>query len=330
MEGVVQEKREKKSKGSYCAAYDCHNARGNCKLSMFRFPKDKERCLKWVQNSRRDDLRNIPVHKLYNYELCSNHFEESQFTNKEKKNRLIQTAVPTLFDVPNPPAKVTLSRPIKTRTSKCTPTKSEDPVSTPTSQKLDTPRRKKLKRKVQALRTKLWRKSHDKSLGHKAAIAKVIAQLKQYLPIDTVKFIERQIILHESHVHQQRYAIKDKMMALSIFYQSRKAYQLLSKLFALPSKRTLQRSLQKTNIMPGFSDTVFDALKLKVHTMDEKDRHVAVVFDEMSLKTGLVYNHGLDKIEGFEDLVKWEVLTLLLIMLWSLWFEVLCQNGNNP
>ena len=243
--GVVQEKCKKKSKGSYCAAYDCHDARGNCKLSMFWFPKDKEQCLKWVQNSRRDDLRNIPVHKLYNYELCSNHFEESQFTNKEKKNWLIQTAVPTLFDVPNPPAKVTLSWPIKTWTSKCTPTKSKDPVSTPTSQKLDTPRRKKLKRKVQALWTKLWRKSHDKSLGHKAAIAKVMAQLKQYLPIDTVKFIERQIILHESHVHQRRYATIDKMMALSIFYQSRKAYQLAFKTFCITLQENITEKFAK-------------------------------------------------------------------------------------
>ena len=35
--------------------------------------------------------------------------------------------------------------------------------------------------------------------------------------------------------------------------------------------------------------------------MDEKDRCVALVFDEMTLKTALVYYHGLDKIEGFED-----------------------------
>ena len=78
-------------------------------------------------------------------------------------------------------------------------------------------------------------------------------------------------------------------------------YKLLSKLFTLPSKRTLQQSLQRTNVMPGFSDSIFAALKLKISEMDEKDRCVAVVFDEMSLKNGLVYNHGFDKIEGFED-----------------------------
>ena len=54
--------------------------------------------------------------------------------------------------------------------------------------------------------------------------------------------------------------------------------------------------------MPGFNDGVFDALKLKVDNMDPKDRCVALIFDEMTLKSALVYNDGLDMIEGFEDL----------------------------
>ena len=118
----------------------------------------------------------------------------------------------------------------------------------------------------------------------------------------TVNFIKRQILLHQSKKTHRRYAVSDKMMALSIFYQSRKAYGILSKLFALPSKQTLQRSMQNTNVMPGFVDTIFDALKLKISALDDKDKYVALVFDEMTLKNDLIYNHGLDKIEGFEDL----------------------------
>ena len=91
------------------------------------------------------------------------------------------------------------------------------------------------------------------------------------------------------------------MLAPSIFYQSRKAYKILSKLFALPSKSTLQRTMQNTNIMPGFVEPVLDALKVKVSTMDHRDRYFALIFDEMSLKMSLTYNCGLDKIEGFED-----------------------------
>ena len=108
-------------------------------------------------------------------------------------------------------------------------------------------------------------------------------------------------MLHDTKGVRRRYAVKDKMMALSIFYQSQKAYKLLSKLFALPSKRTLQRSLERTNIMPGFDNSIFAALKVKTDSMGQTEKCVALVFDEMSLKTALVYNHGLDKIEGFED-----------------------------
>ena len=49
----------------------------------------------------------------------------------------------------------------------------------------------------------------------------------------------------------------------------------------------------------------FDALRMKVSRMHEKDRCVALVFDEMSLKPSLGYNHCLDKIAGFEDFGEW-------------------------
>ena len=50
-ESLIKPKKKgsKKSKGPYCAAINCHNERGNYKLSMFQFPKDAARCTKWVQ-----------------------------------------------------------------------------------------------------------------------------------------------------------------------------------------------------------------------------------------------------------------------------------------
>ena len=60
--------------------------------------------------------------------------------------------------------------------------------------------------------------------------------------------------------------------------------------------------MQNTNITTGFNDTVSDALRVKVQTMDTKDRCVSLIFDKMALKSALVYNHGLDRIEGFKDI----------------------------
>ena len=67
------------------------------------------RCKKWVQNCRREDLRNKSTEYLYkNVYLCSRHFETSQYNTSGKY--LLRTAVPTLFDVPNPPATLATKR----------------------------------------------------------------------------------------------------------------------------------------------------------------------------------------------------------------------------
>jgi hypothetical protein len=59
-----------------------------------------------------EGLRKVPLEKLSNgsYRICGKHFEESQFADPFKK-KLMPNAIPTLFDVPNPPEKVTPHRP---------------------------------------------------------------------------------------------------------------------------------------------------------------------------------------------------------------------------
>ena len=81
------------------------------------------------------------------------------------------------------------------------------------------------------------------------------------------------------------------MLALSIFFHSRKVYKVLSHLFILPSESTLLHDLRKMDINPGFSDSVLEALTMKVKAMDEMNRNVAIAFDEMAIKQGLTYNH---------------------------------------
>ena len=65
--------------------------------------------------------------------------------------------------------------------------------------------------------------------------------------------------------------------------------------------RTLQHDLQKMNIKPEFSESVFEALTVKARVMNERDHNVSIVFDEMSIKQALLYNEKHDTIEGFED-----------------------------
>ena len=63
------------------------------------------RCRKRVINSRRvEELLHKVTEQLHAvFQLCSRHFEDSQFMNAKQKNRLVHDAVPTLVNIPNPP-----------------------------------------------------------------------------------------------------------------------------------------------------------------------------------------------------------------------------------
>ncbi|XP_076441982.1 uncharacterized protein LOC143281002 isoform X3 [Babylonia areolata] len=96
---------------AWCSAVNCKNSRKKG-WTLFRFPKDEDRCKKWVQNTRRADLQGKTSEYLYtNCKLCSEHFEPNQFMNPSaEKLSLVWNAVPTLFNIPNPPPKVTTKR----------------------------------------------------------------------------------------------------------------------------------------------------------------------------------------------------------------------------
>ncbi|GLH09912.1 Uncharacterized protein GBIM_14929, partial [Gryllus bimaculatus] len=90
-----------------CYEVNCSNNKGrNPDLCFFTFPKDPERCRKWVINSKREDLlQKTSDYTHRNCRLCSNHFEDSQFMNSIK-NSLIKTAIPTLFSISNLPKQI--------------------------------------------------------------------------------------------------------------------------------------------------------------------------------------------------------------------------------
>uniref|UniRef100_UPI00358FEABB 52 kDa repressor of the inhibitor of the protein kinase-like n=1 Tax=Myxine glutinosa TaxID=7769 RepID=UPI00358FEABB len=100
------------SSQNHCSAINCSNRQSKRPdLSFFRFSKNMERCQRWVQNTRKDDLLNrSPVYLSNNCRLCAEHFEEDQFSNRMTKNRLKWNAVPTLFNVPNPPKALSTPR----------------------------------------------------------------------------------------------------------------------------------------------------------------------------------------------------------------------------
>ncbi|KAK7159213.1 hypothetical protein R3I94_005517 [Phoxinus phoxinus] len=87
-----------------CSAPNCSNSTTIGK-QLFRFPKDQVRMRKWLVNCRRDFVP-TPCSRL-----CQDHFEESQFEEIARSpaggRKLKPNAIPTLFNVPDPPSPVT-------------------------------------------------------------------------------------------------------------------------------------------------------------------------------------------------------------------------------
>ncbi|XP_021109560.1 THAP domain-containing protein 5 isoform X3 [Heterocephalus glaber] len=84
----------------YCAAICCKNRRGRNnkgrKLSFYPFPlHDKERLEKWLKNMKRDSW----VPSKYQF-LCSDHFTPDSLDIRWGIRYLKQTAIPTIFSLP--------------------------------------------------------------------------------------------------------------------------------------------------------------------------------------------------------------------------------------
>ena len=124
----------------------------------------------------------------------------------------------------------------------------------------------------------------------------------QHLSGHALTLVQTQIINSDRKAQGRRWTIKDKAIALSLYHSSPKTYRILCKIITLPSRSTLANSVKDLNIQPGFSQALLHAFRSKVKVIPPEDRVCAVVFDEMSIKAGLVYFKGSDTIEGLQDL----------------------------
>ncbi|XP_031618167.1 uncharacterized protein LOC116337624 [Contarinia nasturtii] len=88
--------------GCRCTFRDCSNNTINSPgKHFFHFPfKDNVRCKKWALNSEKVLFLRLPWTQLRNKTVCEDHFIDSCFMNF-KKERLVKTAVPTLYQEDN-------------------------------------------------------------------------------------------------------------------------------------------------------------------------------------------------------------------------------------
>ncbi|XP_006014058.1 52 kDa repressor of the inhibitor of the protein kinase [Latimeria chalumnae] len=86
---------------NFCAAPNCTRKSTQSDLAFFRFPRDPERCKRWVENCRREDLENKTPDQLNkHYRLCSTHFEPTLICKRSPYRTVLkEDAVPTIFDL---------------------------------------------------------------------------------------------------------------------------------------------------------------------------------------------------------------------------------------
>ena len=70
----------------------------------------------------------------------------------------------------------------------------------------------------------------------------------------------------------RRFTIEEKILSLSVYKKSPKCYRLLSNLFTLPCRRTLNDLLSNIKINPGASPTVLRVLTEKVTNLKPSER----------------------------------------------------------
>lgn len=101
----------------------------------------------------------------------------------------------------------------------------------------------------------------------------------------------------------RRYTTEEKILALSIYKTSAKAYRYLRTiLVSLPSPSTLKLIVKNIPVTAGISETTRKRLEeMSAILKTEKERTMILMWDEIMLSLGLQYDNQTDKIVGFED-----------------------------
>jgi len=112
-----------------------------------------------------------------------------------------------------------------------------------------------------------------------------------------------QMQLRFSHLKRKGWRFKEmeKSFALSLYYNSPKAYTFMRKFLCLPTIRSLRKWLQLLDVSCGLNENVLEVLNTKFIDAEPKHKLVSIIIDEMSIKSFISYNSQNYQFHGFED-----------------------------
>lgn len=99
-----------------------------------------------------------------------------------------------------------------------------------------------------------------------------------------------------------KWTSEEKALYLALYKSAPRGYRFLEKIMKLPSKRTLQRTLNSVTINPGISDHIFNYLAAVSVEMKPLHRYCVLMFDEVYLQPHLNINMQYKCIDGLENL----------------------------
>nr|XP_034192171.1 uncharacterized protein LOC117609669 [Osmia lignaria] len=118
-----------------------------------------------------------------------------------------------------------------------------------------------------------------------------VCQVLENLPTSLHAMISAQMRNEGKPIYGRCFTEEEKVLALSIYKQSPKAFRYLSKLFLLPSIETLRKLLSHIPLRAGICDNVFRELEKRSESFpNEKSRYAILLFDEIKLSPSLQSN----------------------------------------
>ena len=254
-----------------------------------------------------------------NVRFCSNHFEPDQFRPGTKLLR--KDALPTRFDVPNPPPAVGTKRPLTERQfteppikrAKC-PETSKKVVqkqcwTTAVGVEDQENHCESDRRRSNCIKSARWRQKQKicqlqaklKEEREKNSADQVLQEACKGMTDQAKSFFKMQVRTAGQKPGARRYTDEELMYAMALYFQGPRAYRFLKRQFVLPSTRLLRKNMERIRMHPGFHEAVLCVLKEKFKAATAAERLCVISFDEMSIKTKVTYMRGDDAIEGTEN-----------------------------
>ncbi|GAB6025455.1 hypothetical protein CHUAL_011199 [Chamberlinius hualienensis] len=253
-----------RNNGDYCAAINCSNSRTKKPdLSFFRFPKETERCKKWISNCQRISWHTITSETVTN-SLTSDVsttkpvsvFRDSNVQTQQHiscfnvKSALgsLNQDVQTAADVSSELRQSSLLKPISSIHEIISPAIRFHSVSNNIRTIKQLRRLLRQKRQtIYRLKSKLTKAERQENGNEKLLkrrILQIFENIKDEVDINLYYFLKAQLIRKVMN-KRKNWTDEELTLPLAVYKTSRNAYRLLSKTLALPSTRTLQRYLTR-------------------------------------------------------------------------------------